>query len=97
MYYVIFYTVTTVHDLEGEHKEQQCLSISDILGFVSGAHQIPPMGFKKRFTLSFHDSRFPHASTCSLELSIPTRYKIYKDFRDAMVEGLVSGMGFGTA
>ena len=94
----MFYAVTDVHGLESDcKKEEHRLSVNHILEFVSDAHRIPPMGFKRRFTLTFTNASFPQASTCSLELCIPVQYSdsTYNDFKYAMVEGLLSGIGFG--
>ena len=63
--------------------------------FVTGADHIPPMGFENKLTLSFdHDSLYPIASTC---LYLPTRFIKYEEFKTGMMEGIISGFGFGRA
>ena len=92
---VFFSTVVSaVHSIEGE-IEERAITL-DILTFATGADRIPPLGFEDILTLKFDSStRFPLASTCSLSLSLPTRFNDYQDFRKAVIEGVVSGFGFG--
>ena len=78
--------------------EERTLTLEDILVFVTGADRIPPMGFEKKLTLSFDpESLYPIASTCSPTLYLPTRFVKYDDFKTGMIEGIVSGFGFGRA
>ena len=78
--------------------EVRPLTLEDVLVFVTGADHVPPMGFEKRLTLSFDsNSLYPTASTCSLTLYLPTRFVEYEDFKTGMIEGIVSGFGFGKA
>ena len=78
--------------------DEKALTLEDILVFVTGADHVPPMGFGKKLTLSFDaENRFPVASTCSMTLYLPTQYADYDHFKSSMVEGLVSGFGFGQA
>ncbi len=70
-----------------------------MLAFVTGADRIPPMGFASTPIIKFiHEptSRLPTASTCTPSLSLPiVPMQSYDAFKDAMIEGLVGGFGFG--
>ena len=81
--------------MDGE-IEKRTLTLQDLLVFVTGADRVPPLGFGKMLMLNFDsDTQFPLASTCSLTLYLPTRFVQYEDFKAGMIEGIVSGFGFG--
>ena len=51
--------------------------IEYVLVFFTGADRIPPMGFNKRLTVTFllnPNDKFATASTCDLQLRLPTGY-----------------------
>ena len=70
-----------------------------MLVFFTGADRIPPMGFSKRLTATFllnPKDKFATASTCDLQLRIPTGYGNNLDaFVDAMILSLKGNDGFG--
>ena len=70
---------------------------SDCLIFFSGASRIPPIGFDRECTLSFNPSSvYPTASTCALELTLPTMYHDdYIHFKDKMLYAFANNGGFG--
>ena len=72
-------------------------TLEDMLIFFSGTDALPPLGFDTppTLTLLHGDVRFPTASTCGIHLSIPTKYKKFEDFKDAMITALLSNDGFG--
>lgn len=72
-------------------------TVADVLVFLSGADRVPPLGFEKQPTVTFlRDGKFATASTCSLELRLPTQYgSQYAKFREAMVMSLMDNDGFG--
>ena len=74
-------------------------TLDDVLVFFSGADRVPPLGFEKQPSVTFlHDTRskFATASTCSLELRLPTQYGSHFDkFREAMIMSLMDNDGFG--
>jgi len=83
---------------ESDEEHVTTLRLEDILVFVTGADLIPPMGFDRAPEIFF--SHIPQlnlavASTCSPSITLPTCHDSYKDFKDAMVESIVSGLGFG--
>ena len=76
------YTLISVHY---PYTDDVHCSPEDILIFFSGASQVPPLGFEKHPTLTFlHSGRLATASTCDLQLRIPTVHGTsYPDFREA--------------
>ncbi len=90
---IAFSTLHLAHVIEHENRS---LTLEDFLTFVSGANRIPPTGFEKLITIDFNDTfLYPTASTCRLTMYLPTKFDTYSDFKSAMIEGLVSGFGFG--
>ena len=64
----VFNTACSIYSLNGD-VEVCPLTLHDVLVFVTGADQIPPMGFDKKLTISFdHCTPYPIASTCSLTI-----------------------------
>ena len=89
--------VATIHPLEGEQKSVT-LRLDDLLTFVTGADRIPPLGFCGGIGIRFlhgQECILPVASTCGPYISLPTCYRLYDDFKGTMIEGIVSGFGFG--
>ena len=72
------------------------VTLKDVLVFFSGADAIPPLGFPREPSLVFiHNSLpLPTASTCALELRIPTVHTEYSTFKDAMITGVMGHGGF---
>ena len=72
-------------------------SLEDLFVFFSGAECIPPLGFERHPTLSFvHDSRLASASTCDIQLRLPTIHGAgYSDFKEAMILSIKGNDGFG--
>lgn len=70
--------------------------LADILVFFTGADAIPPLGFDETPELVFLDdphSVLPTASTCDLQLRIPTAHgDNYEEFKQWMTIGI---LGFG--
>lgn len=62
------------------------VTLSTVLSFVTGAEEIPPLGFPHDATLH----PYPTASTCAIQLTVPSKYTTYEDFRKNMNHG-----GFG--
>ncbi len=53
-------------------------SLDMILSFFTGADSVPPLGYRN--VLSFnHMSLYPTASTCAVELTLPTRHQDYNN------------------
>ena len=91
--------VSTIDLLEGE--QHTCpLHLEDSLAFVTGASRMPPLGFDGTAEVRFHEGKehiLPTACTCDPYIALPFYFKsYYDDFKVAMVEGILSGFGFGT-
>ena len=73
------------------------LRLSDVLAFFSGADKILPMGFSQKPTLEFSPTNpYPMASTCTLTLTLPTKFKSnYNDFRNSAIMAFKYNGGFG--
>ena len=73
------------------------MTLHTILNFFFGAEKIPPMGFPSDPVLRFNGSDvYPTASTCAIELTLPTRYTgDYASFKNAMDVALTCHDGFG--
>lgn len=76
--------------------DSEC-SLEDVLVFFSGAACIPPLGFEKDPILTFNRGcRLATASTCDLQLRIPTIHgNDYPSFREAMILSFKGNDGFG--
>lgn len=72
-------------------------SLEDILIFFSGTDRVPPLGFHVQPTLAFnHGARLATASTCDLQLRIPTSHGIsYPNFKEAIILSIKGNDGFG--
>ena len=71
-------------------------TIEDVLIFFTGTDRIPPSGFDKEPTIHFiHDesAKFCTASTCDIQLCLPTKYDVYGDFHEAMITSLLENGG----
>ncbi|KAJ7992891.1 hypothetical protein DPEC_G00266780 [Dallia pectoralis] len=64
------------------NEQHTSLSLVDLLVFITGEDQIPPLGFHKKLSIRFYNHGqdhhhavynvcLPHASTCALELHLP--------------------------
>ena len=64
--------------------------------FFSGAEVVPPMGYPHDPEMNFnHDSLYPTASTCALQLTLPTCYSEYGHFKCALDTAFTMDGGFG--
>ena len=60
------------------------------LGFFTGAEEMPPLGFPHEPTLVFSDTNpYPTALTCAIQLTLPTKYNTYAEFRRSMSYAMV--------
>ena len=83
-----------------EEDEVTCLSLEDLLVFITAADCVPPLGFDKLITINFYDfdgkvRRRPYASTCGLYLFLPRGFENPIDFSNFMKEALLDCHGFG--
>ena len=72
-------------------------SLEEVLIFFSGVDRIPPAGFPYKPKLKFHTKHlFPMASTCLLELTLPTRLNNnYSTFKRNLNVAFKHHGGFG--
>ena len=74
------------------------VTLSTVLSFVTGAEEIPPLGFPHNATLGFSETNpYPTASTCAIQLTLPSKYAMYEDFRKYVLYAMVNHGGFGLA
>ena len=67
-----------------------------VLSFFTGAEEIPPLGFPHDPTLNFSDDNlYPTASTCAIELTLPTQYETYDQFKKYVSYAMLNHGGFG--
>ena len=72
------------------------VTLKDVMIFFSGSNEVPAVKFSPAPSLHFNkDNLYPTASTCSLELVLPSKYYSYKDFKKSMTTGLLCHGGFG--
>ena len=71
--------------------------VTDVLKFCAGTDKIPSCGFDDVYpTLSFDCSAaLPTASTCEVELCLPSKYSNYERFKEAMLLAIKGHNGFG--
>ena len=110
-YLLIFSTVVKVHycffwvnyarllyfHFAADDDDDAEVSLSTVLSFFTGADVPPPLGFHPA-TLKFSEvvAEFPTASSCALELTLPTKHHNNPDmFREKFVYALKHHGGFG--
>ena len=70
--------------------------LHNVLSFFTGAEIIPPLGFEITPSLRFSDSMLPTASTCALQLILPTSYYNNEElFKEKMIYAMLNHDGFG--
>ena len=76
------------------------VSPGQILAFVTGTWQIPPMGFPNRPNITFisdESKTLPTSSTCDLTLRLPLVLIDYDHFKTQVTKGFLNTVGFGQA
>ncbi len=73
------------------------VSLSTVLNFFSGADDIPPGGFPLPPAINFNSRNiYPTASTCAVELTLPTQYHDdYDLFKEKLDTAFTCHGGFG--
>ena len=72
------------------------VTLKCILQFFTGAETLPPMGFSYDPELNFNGTNmYPTASTCAVQLTLPTRYSTYENFKASLTTGFLCHGGFG--
>ena len=93
--YVLPYILMNYYFLFSE-GENSC-SVDDVLVFFTAADRVPPLGFGRDCSVVFlHGAKLATASTCELELRLPTGHgEDLASFREAMMLSLKGHDGFG--
>ena len=73
------------------------VSLEEALSFFTGATRIPIGGFDCEASLNFSpDAYYPSASTCALQLALPTQYHNNEDlFKERCSFAFKNPCGFG--
>ena len=72
------------------------MSLGSILSFFSGSNDIPPLGFPNEAELNFNaDAVYPTASTCAIQLTLPTKYTNFDEFKQKLDQAFTMHGGFG--
>lgn len=73
------------------------VSLGDVLAYFTGAQYPPPLGFDAKAAVRFNSiSPFPLASTCALELTLPTMFFDKPEvFKEKVAYALHNHGGFG--
>lgn len=73
-------------------------NLEDILIFFTGTDTIPPTGLPEEPALEFDSNEiYPTASTCLLQLVLPTRHQTYAAFKQHLDIAFKCHGGFGRA
>ena len=73
-------------------------NLEDILIFFTGTDTIPPTGLPEKPALKFDSNEiYPTASTCLLQLVLPTRHQTYAAFKQHLDIAFKCHGGFGRA
>lgn len=75
-------------------EDGQAVTLKDVLAFCTGADSVPALGFPQQPCQEFLHSPgdvFATASTCDLNLRLPTGHHMYSSFRDAIYDYIFQG------
>lgn len=83
--------------IEGSSEDDD-VTLEEILIFFPGSDTIPPAGLPEKPILKFNESLiYPTASTCLLQLVLPTRHQHYVEFKQHLNVAFKEHGGFGLA
>ena len=73
------------------------ISFEDILTFVTGCPNEPPVGFNPVPTIKFQSNcPYPRANTCSNTIQLPLEHSSFESFVYFISYGILNTAGFGT-
>ena len=81
--------------------EEHNLKLSDLMGFITGSFQLPPLGLPEPVEVRFiHGCAAgckcrPTVSTCKLVLKIPVHTSTFENMKEMMTSAMLEGFGFG--
>ena len=98
---IISFWLDLLQDIEGEYN----LLLSEILFFITGCRDIPPLGFYPHLLIEFlHEpeadgkqSQLPKANTCANVAHLPVVHTSYSVFKEKMEFGVQGSRSFGYA
>lgn len=73
----------------------------DLIKWMAGASQIPPLGFPKKFTVKFVHCCIagcccrPTASTCDITIKLPVHINTEQNMEDMITSAVKESYGFG--
>ena len=88
--------------LQDAEENQSDITLQDVLVFITGADNIPALGFPKPIDIHFYDNdlanncrRRPWTSTCALTLNLPRGIEDPDELSNLMKECILNSPGFG--
>jgi hypothetical protein len=82
-------------DTGGKADSECTVSVGTVLAFFTGADTIPPLGYTSA-VLNFNQfNEYPTASTCAVELTLPTKHAQYEQFKKQLDVAFTMHGGFG--
>ena len=88
----------TYLELECNGEDIQHISLQSALSFFTGVDEVPPEGFPHDPVLNFAEDckqEMPTASTCAIQLTLPTCHSDYSSFQRSLNVAFVYHGGFG--
>ena len=76
-------------------SNEEKVSLAMILSFFTGADSVPPCGYDQVVLNFSATSPYPTASTCAMELTLPTQYDEYVGFKKSLNVAFTMHGGFG--
>lgn len=77
------------------------VTLMDLVKWMTGSSQIPPLGFPKKFTVEFVHGCLqgcccrPTASTCDITIKLPVHIDNEKTMEDMIASAVQDSYGFG--
>ena len=82
--------------ISADNPQSIGVTLGDVLAFITGLRDIPPIGFEKAVTVEFFDGeRLPNVSTCSLVIRLPRQLTDAERFKEKVVFSILGTCGFG--
>ena len=90
------YNYVIIQNIHQPAADSECtVSVGTVLAFFTGADTIPPLGYASA-VLNFNQfNEYPTASTCAVELTLPTKHTQYEQFKKQLDVAFTMHGGFG--
>lgn len=90
------YVIMGCLSISADNPQSIGVTLGDVLAFITGLRDVPPIGFEKAIAVEFFDGeRLPNASTCSLVIRLPRQLIDAEVFREKIVFSILGVCGFG--